>query len=78
MVYLTALEYIRISEKLLRKIILMQNYSKNSNRGQCIKYYPPSTKDFLKTHIRKKTFVKNRLRKLADLVLSKADTGGAL
>ena len=56
----------------------MQNYSKNSNRGQCIKYYPPSTKDFLKTHIRKKTFVKNRLRKLADLVLSKADTGGAL
>ena len=51
---------------------------KNSNWGQYIKYYPPSTKEVLKTQSRLKIFVKNRLIKLTYLVFSKAATGGAL
>ena len=46
---------------------------KDSNWGQCIKYYPLSTKGFLK-----KIFAKNRLKKLTYPVLSEAATRGAL
>ena len=46
---------------------------KDSNWSQCIKYYPLSTKGFLK-----KIFAKNRLKKLTYPVLSGAAARGAL
>ena len=73
MVYLTASEYMRISETIEENYFNVKITLKDSNWGQCIKYYPLSTKGFLK-----KIFAKNRLKKLTYPVLSEAASRGAL